>query len=69
MATKWFRDGSWWAAVAGGAIAFTIAVLLHELGHFLGYTVRARAVVPTLLGALAVGGPIWVLWLGPLVLP
>ncbi len=39
MATKWFRDGSWWAAVAGGAIAFPIAVLLHELGHFLGYTV------------------------------
>lgn len=28
------RDGSWWAAVAGGAIAFPIAVLLHELGHF-----------------------------------
>ena len=39
MATKWLRDGSWWAAVAGGAIAFPIAVLLHELGHFLGYTV------------------------------
>ena len=39
MATRWFRDGSWWAAVAGGAIAFPIAVLLHELGHFLGYTV------------------------------
>ena len=28
------RDGSWWAAVAGTAIAFPIAVLLHELGHF-----------------------------------
>ena len=28
------RTGSWWAAVAGGAIAFPIAVLLHELGHF-----------------------------------
>ena len=39
MATRWFRDGSWWAAVAGGAIAFPIAVLLHELGHFVGYTV------------------------------
>lgn len=30
---------------------------------------RARAVVPTLVGALVVGGPLWVLWLGPLVLP
>lgn len=39
MATKWFRDSSWWATVAGGAIAFPIAVLLHELGHFMGYTV------------------------------
>ncbi len=34
---KWLRDGSWWAAVAGGAIAFPIAVLLHELGHFGAY--------------------------------
>ncbi len=38
MFTKWLRDGSWWAAVAGGAISFPIAVLLHELGHFMGYT-------------------------------
>ena len=38
MATRWFRDGNWWAAVAGGAIAFPVAVLLHELGHFMGYT-------------------------------
>ena len=28
------RDGGWWAAVAGGVIAFPIAVLLHELGHY-----------------------------------
>ena len=39
MATRWFRDRSLWASVAGGAIAFPIAVLLHELGHFIGYTV------------------------------
>ena len=39
LATKWMRDGSWWTAVAGGAIAFPIAVLLHELGHFAGYSV------------------------------
>ena len=31
---KWLRDGGWWAGVAGGAIAFPIAVLLHELGHY-----------------------------------
>ncbi len=31
---EWLRDGSWWAAVAGGVIGFPIAVLLHELGHF-----------------------------------
>ena len=159
LATKWMREGSWRTAVAGGAIAFPIAVLLHELGHFAGYSVfgfpgsgpafrlyrlgrravrcahrgggrggcsgncstvagggrrgcgaycllpcshrlracgppiwprpplsgsrsrvgeppvtaiprgqRVRAIVPTLVGALAVGGPLWVLWLGPLVL-
>lgn len=28
---------SWWASVAGGALAFPIAVLLHELGHFAVY--------------------------------
>ena len=33
------REGSWRTAVAGGAIAFPIAVLLHELGHFAGYSV------------------------------
>ena len=38
MFTRWLRDGSWWTAVAGGAISFPIAVLLHELGHFAGYT-------------------------------
>ena len=26
---------------------------------------RVRAIVPTLVGALAVGGPLWVLWPGP----
>ena len=30
---------------------------------------RVRVVVPTLVGAVAVGGPLWVLWLGPLILP
>lgn len=35
--SRWLRDGNWWASVAGGAIAFPIAVLLHELGHFGAY--------------------------------
>ena len=30
---------------------------------------RMRTVVPTWVGALIVGGPLWVLWLGPQVLP
>ena len=30
---------------------------------------RMRVVVPTLVGSVAVGGPLWVLWLGPLLLP
>ena len=34
--SRW-PGGSWWASVAGGAIAFPIAVLLHELGHFGAY--------------------------------
>ena len=37
-ASGWLRDGSWWAAVAGGAISFPIAVLLHELGHFVVFS-------------------------------
>lgn len=35
---RWLRDGNWWTAVAGGAIAFPIGVLLHELGHFAAYS-------------------------------
>lgn len=30
---------------------------------------RMRAIVPTFVGAAVVGGPLWVLWLGPLILP
>ena len=32
--SEWLRSGKWPAGVAGGAIAFPIAVLIHELGHF-----------------------------------
>ena len=67
LATKWLRDGSWWAALAGGAIAFPIAVLLHELGHFAGYSVFGFR--PPLTGSRSRVGPLWVLWLGPQVLP
>ena len=35
--TAHLRDGSWWAGMVGGAIAFPIAVLLHELAHFGAY--------------------------------
>ena len=36
-ASERLRSGKWLAGVAGGAIAFPIAVLLHELGHFGAY--------------------------------
>ena len=35
---KWLQDGNWWAGVGGGAIAFPVAVLLHELAHFGTFT-------------------------------
>ncbi len=38
-ASERLRSGKWLAGVAGGAIAFPIAVLLHELGHFGAYAV------------------------------
>ena len=31
---EWLRSGRWVTGVAGGVIAFPIAVLVHELGHF-----------------------------------
>ena len=31
------RSGRWLASVAGGAIAFPIAVLVHELAHFTAF--------------------------------
>lgn len=34
MIRKWLRGTGWLAGVVGGAIAFPIAVILHELGHF-----------------------------------
>ena len=33
-ATNLQRSGRWLAGVAGGTIAFPVAVLVHELGHF-----------------------------------
>lgn len=37
MQEKWWRNGRWWGRVGGGALAFPVAVLLHELGHFGAY--------------------------------
>ena len=34
---RWLRESSWWASVAGGVIAFPIAVVPHELGHYGAY--------------------------------
>lgn len=31
------REGNWWASVAGGALAFPVAVVPHELGHYGAY--------------------------------
>lgn len=37
MTRTWLRGDGWLAGVAGGAMAFPIAVILHELGHFGAY--------------------------------
>jgi len=55
-------------------LLLVLGVAALVLGYWLFVTAfprgeRARAIIPTLVGALAVGGPVWVLWLGPLVLP
>ena len=34
---RWLRADGWVAAVVGGALAFPVAVLLHELAHFGAY--------------------------------
>lgn len=60
------REGNWWASVAGGALAFPVAVVPHELGHYGAYIafgfpdpgsavllcrlVTGRGVYPTLPG-------------------
>ena len=64
------------AALTG--IPEALLLLLGLTGLLLGYWFlvtamprgrRVRVVVPTLVGSVAVGGPLWVLWLGPLILP
>ncbi|MCY3566570.1 MAG: hypothetical protein OXH27_10365 [Gammaproteobacteria bacterium] len=37
MTRKWLSDGRWIAGMAGGIIGFPLAVVLHELGHFVAY--------------------------------
>jgi len=69
-------DEGWLAALTG--IPETLLLLLGLTCLLLGYWFlvtaiprgrRIRIVVPTLVGSVAVGGPLWVLWLGPLILP
>ncbi len=69
-------DEGWLAALTG--IPETLLLLLGLTCLLLGYWFlvtaiprgrRIRVVVPTLVGSVAVGGPLWVLWLGPLILP
>ena len=69
-------DEGWLAALTG--IPESLLLLLGLTCLLLGYwfLVTAiprgrgmRVVFPTLVGSVAVGGPIWVLWLGPLLLP
>ena len=69
-------DEGWLAALTG--IPKSLLLLLGLTCLLLGYWFlvtaiprgrRVRVVVPTLVGSVAVGGPLWVLWLGPLILP
>ena len=69
-------DEGWFAALTG--IPESLLLLLGLTCLLLGYWFlvtaiprgrRMRVVFPTLVGSVAVGGPIWVLWLGPLILP
>ena len=69
-------DEGWLAALTG--IPETLLLLLGLTCLLLGFWFlvtaiprgrRVRVVVPTLVGSVAVGGPLWVLWLGPLILP
>ena len=69
-------DEGWLAALTG--IPESLLLLLGLTCLLLGYWFlvtaiprgrRMRVVVPTLVGSVAVGGPLWVLWLGPLILP
>ena len=69
-------DEGWLAALTG--IPETLLLLLGLTCLLLGYWFlataiprgrRMRVVVPTLVGSVAVGGPLWVLRLGPLILP
>ena len=69
-------DEGWLAALTG--IPESLLLLLGLTCLLLGYWFlvtalprgrRMRVVFPTLVGSVAVGGPLWVLWLGPLILP
>ena len=50
-------------ALASAVLAYWLVVTAIPRGQ------RVRTIVPTLVGAAGVGGPVWVLWVGPWVLP
>ncbi len=50
-----------------GAVSLVVGYWLVVTAFSRGQ--RLRVLIPTLVGALAVGGPVWVMWLGPRVLP
>ena len=76
-------DEGWLAALTGipeslllllGLTCLLLGLTCLLLGYWFLVTAiprgrRMRVVIPTLVGSVAVGGPLWVLWLGPLILP
>ena len=42
---------------------------IHDSTRVPGSSRRIGVVKPTLVGSVAAGDPLWVLWLGPLILP
>ena len=50
-------------ALASAVLSYWFAVTSIPRGQ------RVRTILPTLVGAAVVGGPVWVMWVGPWVLP
>lgn len=50
-------------ALASAVLSYWLVVTSIPRGQ------RTRTIVPTLVGAAVVGGPVWVMWVGPMLLP